>query len=56
MRRECQEIIPGFLLGPFIVSKQLEKMKELGITHMCALCCGFVASLSLGIPELFYPC
>jgi len=34
MRRECQEIVPGMLLGPFVVSKQLDKLKELGITHM----------------------
>jgi serine/threonine/tyrosine-interacting protein len=37
MRRECQEIVPGMLLGPFVVSKQLDKLEELGITHMCVM-------------------
>ena len=35
MRRECQEILPGLLLGPFVASKSLETLKEHGITHMC---------------------
>lgn len=34
MRRECQEIIPGLLLGPFLVSRSLERLKSLGVTHM----------------------
>ncbi len=34
MRRECQEILPGLLLGPFTVSKQLDKLLSLAITHM----------------------
>ena len=34
MRRECQEIIPGLFLGPFQVSKSLDLLKQLGITHM----------------------
>lgn len=34
MRRECQEILPGLLLGPFQVSKSLEKLQALGVTHM----------------------
>lgn len=34
MRRECQEILPALLLGPFQVSKDLTKLKELGVTHM----------------------
>lgn len=37
MRRDCQEIIPGLLLGPFVVSKQLDKLLQLGITHMYAI-------------------
>jgi len=37
MRRECQEIVPGMLLGPFVVSKQLDKLKELGITHIVCI-------------------
>lgn len=36
MRRQCQEIIPSILLGPFVVSKSLQTLQELGITHMCA--------------------
>lgn len=34
MRRDCQEIFPGLLLGPFQASKSLEKLKELGVTHV----------------------
>lgn len=34
MRRDCQEIAPGLWLGPFLVSKSLESLKSLGITHM----------------------
>lgn len=34
MRRECQEIIPGLLLGPFQASKSLEVLNSLGVTHM----------------------
>jgi len=35
MRRECQEILPGLLLGPFVASKSLETLVNLGVTHMC---------------------
>jgi len=34
MRRECQEILPGLLLGPFIASKSMETLVSLGITHI----------------------
>jgi len=37
MRRECQEIIPGLLLGPFLVSKQLDKLLALGVTHILCI-------------------
>lgn len=37
MRRECQEIIPGLLLGPFQASKSLEVLNSLGVTHMWSL-------------------
>jgi len=37
MRRECQEIIPGLLLGPFLVSKQLDKLIGLGVTHIVCI-------------------
>ncbi|PPQ99189.1 hypothetical protein CVT26_014112 [Gymnopilus dilepis] len=36
MRRECQEILPGLLLGPFVASKSLETLLSLGVTHMYA--------------------
>ena len=35
MRRSCQEIPPGLYLGSFVVSKELETLKSLGITHVC---------------------
>ena len=37
MRRECQEILPGLLLGPFSASKSLETLNSLDITHMWIL-------------------
>ncbi|KAF8685687.1 Dual specificity phosphatase, catalytic domain [Rhizoctonia solani] len=37
MRRDCQEIFPGLLLGPFQASKDLERMKSLGITHVACI-------------------
>ncbi|KAG8862422.1 hypothetical protein FRB96_001492 [Tulasnella sp. 330] len=37
MRRECQEITPGLLLGPFQVSKDLDKLKALGVTHILCI-------------------
>lgn len=36
MRRQCQEILPGVLLGPLQASKSLDMLRELKITHMCA--------------------
>ena len=36
MRRECQEILPGLLLGPFQASKSLDTLQSLGVTHMYA--------------------
>jgi serine/threonine/tyrosine-interacting protein len=38
MRHQCQEILPGLLLGPFQVSKNLATLKELRISHMYASC------------------
>jgi len=37
MRRECQEIIPGLLLGPFQVSKDLQTLLSLGVTHILCI-------------------
>jgi len=34
MRRECQEILPGLLLGPFTASKSIKTLHALRITHM----------------------
>lgn len=34
MRRECQEILPGLLLGPFVASKSLETLTGLKVSHM----------------------
>lgn len=34
MRRQCQEILPGLLLGPLQASKDLDTLKSLGVTHM----------------------
>ena len=36
MRHQCQEILPGLLLGPFQVSKNQITLNELGISHMYA--------------------
>ncbi|KAF7768091.1 hypothetical protein Agabi119p4_7334 [Agaricus bisporus var. burnettii] len=37
MRRECQEILPGLLLGPFAASKSLETLKSLSVTHIVCI-------------------
>jgi len=37
MRHQCQEILPGLLLGPFQVSKDLASLKELGISHIVCI-------------------
>jgi len=37
MRHQCQEILPGLLLGPFQVSKNLATLKELGISHIVCI-------------------
>jgi len=37
MRRECQEILPGLLLGPFVASKSLETLTSLGVTHIVCI-------------------
>ena len=34
MRRECQEIIPGLVLGPYQCSKDVQFLNESGITNM----------------------
>ncbi|THV03828.1 phosphatases II [Dendrothele bispora CBS 962.96] len=37
MRRECQEILPGLLLGPFVASKSLPTLQSLGVTHIVCI-------------------
>ncbi|KAG6909294.1 hypothetical protein DXG01_001238 [Tephrocybe rancida] len=37
MRRECQEILPGLWLGPFVASKSLETLQQLKITHIVCI-------------------
>lgn len=37
MRRECQEILPGLLLGPFAASKSLETLQHLTVTHIVCI-------------------
>ncbi|TFK40725.1 protein-tyrosine phosphatase-like protein [Crucibulum laeve] len=37
MRRECQEILPGLLLGPFVASKSLQTLQDHRITHIVCI-------------------
>ncbi|KAH9841506.1 phosphatases II [Rhodofomes roseus] len=37
MRRQCQEILPGLLLGPLQASKSLPILQELGVTHIVCI-------------------
>ncbi|TFK20612.1 phosphatases II [Coprinopsis marcescibilis] len=37
MRRECQEILPGLFLGPFVASKSLPTLQSLQITHIVCI-------------------
>ncbi|PPQ67990.1 hypothetical protein CVT25_000470 [Psilocybe cyanescens] len=37
MRRECQEILPGLLLGPFVASKSLDTLLNLHVTHIVCI-------------------
>jgi len=37
MRRTCQEIVPGFFVGPVQVSKDREMLSNLGITHIVCI-------------------
>jgi len=37
MRHKCQEILPGLFLGPFVVSKSLETLSALGISHIVCI-------------------
>ena len=34
MRRECQEILPGLILGPLQAAKSLDILLGLGVTHV----------------------
>jgi len=37
MRRECQEILPGLFLGPFVASKSLETLSSLKVSHIVCI-------------------
>jgi len=37
MRRECQEILPGLILGPLQAAKSLDILQRLGITHVVCI-------------------
>lgn len=37
MRRECQEILPGLILGPLQAAKSLDILQGLGITHIVCI-------------------
>lgn len=37
MRRQCQEILPGLLLGPLQASKDLSTLQSLGVTHIVCI-------------------
>ncbi|KAN0139899.1 Protein-tyrosine phosphatase-like protein [Lactarius tabidus] len=37
MRHQCQEILPGLLLGPFQVSKNQGTLNDLGISHIVCI-------------------
>ncbi|GJE97202.1 phosphatases II [Phanerochaete sordida] len=37
MRRQCQEILPGLLLGPLQASKDLNTLQSLGVTHIVCI-------------------
>ncbi|EPT05182.1 phosphatases II [Fomitopsis schrenkii] len=37
MRRHCQEILPGLLLGPLQVSKSLQTLQQFGVTHIVCI-------------------
>ncbi|KAI9494710.1 protein-tyrosine phosphatase-like protein [Zychaea mexicana] len=34
MRREMQEVLPGLYLGPFSASRNVQRLHEIGITHI----------------------
>jgi len=54
MRRECQEILPGLLLGPFQASKSLEILQKLSISHIvCIRDLKEAFSVKPRYPELF---
>ena len=46
MRRECQEILPGLILGPLQAAKSLDILQKLGITHVCVPSCPSVRDRS----------
>ncbi|KIY45554.1 phosphatases II [Fistulina hepatica ATCC 64428] len=54
MRRQCQEIIPGLYLGPFVASKDLPTLQNLHITHIvCIRDAKEAFSVKPRFPDLF---
>ncbi|KAF4617602.1 hypothetical protein D9613_005988 [Agrocybe pediades] len=56
MRRECQEILPGLLLGPFVASKSLDTLLNLGVTHMCKMIFTMLAVVGIRLTRLLSVC
>jgi len=54
MRRECQEILPGLILGPLQAAKSLNILQGLGVTHvLCIRDAKEAFSVKPRFPELF---
>lgn len=54
MRRECQEILPGLILGPLQAAKSLDVLQGLGITHVvCIRDAKEAFSVKPRFPEVF---
>jgi len=49
MRRECQEILPGLILGPLQAAKSLDILQRLGITHVYV---PFTPLFAIGVTNL----
>jgi len=54
MRRECQEILPGLILGPLQAAKSLDILQGLGVTHVvCIRDAKEAFSVKPRFPEIF---
>lgn len=52
MRRECQEILPGLILGPLQAAKSLNILQGLGVTHVCVPSLNISPQLAIGVTNL----